>query len=186
MVWKFFPRILPRWCCSVCVYREESPHIEIMWKSTYNVFLIHCVREWCCMFCITPGGACLTVPLLVILSLMGDLWWCLGWEDPLEKGKATHSSILAWRIPCSVSSMGSQRVGRDWATHLRCCHPLPSIFLIGLSSNSVSSHWWLLPGSIISLGVAKLIFRFYQTFWIYYLWFLKEFSLKLNGLLFNR
>ena len=26
----------------------------------------------------------------------------LGWEDPLEKGKATHSSILAWRIPCAV------------------------------------------------------------------------------------
>ena len=25
--------------------------------------------------------------------------WFLGWEDPLEKGKATHSSILAWRIP---------------------------------------------------------------------------------------
>ena len=26
----------------------------------------------------------------------------LGWEDPLEKGKATHSSILAWRIPMTV------------------------------------------------------------------------------------
>ena len=32
----------------------------------------------------------------------------LGWEDRLEKGKATHSSILAWRIP-----WGSQRVGHD-------------------------------------------------------------------------
>ena len=37
----------------------------------------------------------------------------LGWEDPLEKGKATHSSILAWRIPWTVWSMGSQRVGHD-------------------------------------------------------------------------
>ena len=35
----------------------------------------------------------------------------LGWKDPLEKGTATHSSILAWRIPCSVQFMGSQRVG---------------------------------------------------------------------------
>ena len=34
----------------------------------------------------------------------------LGWEDPLEKGKATHSSILAWRIPWTVQSLGSQRV----------------------------------------------------------------------------
>ena len=37
----------------------------------------------------------------------------LGWEDPLEKGKATHSSILAWRIPWTVESMLSQRVGHD-------------------------------------------------------------------------
>ena len=32
------------------------------------------------------------------------------WEDPLEKGKAAHSSILAWRIPWTIQSMGSQRV----------------------------------------------------------------------------
>ena len=37
----------------------------------------------------------------------------LGWEDPLEKGKATHTSILAWRIPWTVKSMGSQRVEYD-------------------------------------------------------------------------
>ena len=34
----------------------------------------------------------------------------LGWEDPLEEGKAAHSSLLAWRIPWTVYSMGSQRV----------------------------------------------------------------------------
>ena len=37
----------------------------------------------------------------------------LDWEDPLEKGKATHFSILAWRIPWTVWSMGSQKVGHD-------------------------------------------------------------------------
>ena len=37
----------------------------------------------------------------------------LGWEDPLEKGTATHFCILAWRIPSTVKSMGSQRVGHD-------------------------------------------------------------------------
>ena len=37
----------------------------------------------------------------------------LGWEDPLEKGMATHSSILAWRIPWTVQSVESQRVGHD-------------------------------------------------------------------------
>ena len=42
----------------------------------------------------------------------------LGWEDPLEKEMATHSSILAWKIPWTeepgvLQSMGSQRVGHD-------------------------------------------------------------------------
>ena len=46
----------------------------------------------------------------------------LGWEDPLEKEMATHSSILAWKIswtekPGGLQSMGSQRVGHDWATN---------------------------------------------------------------------
>ena len=53
---------------------------------------------------------------------MQDTWVrYLGWEDPPEKGTATHSSILAWRIPWTEESGGlhynrSQRVGHDWAT----------------------------------------------------------------------
>ena len=44
----------------------------------------------------------------------------LDWEEPWEKGIATHSSILAWEIPwteepCGLQSMGSQRVTHDWA-----------------------------------------------------------------------
>ena len=34
-------------------------------------------------------------------------------EDPMEKGKASHSNILAWRIPWTLWSMGSQRLGHD-------------------------------------------------------------------------
>ena len=41
----------------------------------------------------------------------------LGWEDPLEKGKATHSSILAWRIPWTILSMGSQRDRTERLSH---------------------------------------------------------------------
>ena len=53
--------------------------------------------------------------------------WSLGWEDPLEKEMATRSSILAWRIPWTeepggLQSMGSQRVGHDWATSLQFFH----------------------------------------------------------------
>ena len=35
----------------------------------------------------------------------------LGWEDPLEKGMATHSSILAWRIPWAEEPVGLQYAG---------------------------------------------------------------------------
>ena len=40
----------------------------------------------------------------------------LGWEESLEKGMAIHSSILAWKIPWTVQSIESQRVGHDWVT----------------------------------------------------------------------
>ena len=50
------------------------------------------------------------------------LVWSLGWEDPLEKEMATHSSILAWKIPWAeetgeLQSMGSQRVTQNWVTN---------------------------------------------------------------------
>jgi len=50
---------------------------------------------------------------------MKDTWVrSLVWEDPLEEGMATHSSILSWRIPWTeepgrLQSMGSERVGHD-------------------------------------------------------------------------
>ena len=49
---------------------------------------------------------------------VGDLGLILGWEDPLEEGMATLSSILAWRIPWTeepggLQSIGLQRVGHD-------------------------------------------------------------------------
>ena len=50
-------------------------------------------------------------------AMLGTWLWSLGWEDPLEKWKATHSSILAWRSPWTIESMGSQRVGHDWVTY---------------------------------------------------------------------
>ena len=58
--------------------------------------------------------ASLVAQLVKNPSAMQETWLLsLGWEDPLEKGKATHSSILAWRIPGTIQSMGSQRVGHN-------------------------------------------------------------------------
>ena len=53
------------------------------------------------------------------LPAMQENWvQSLGWENPLEEGTSTHSSILAWRIPWTeepggLPSMESQRVGHD-------------------------------------------------------------------------
>ena len=73
---------------------------------------------------------------------MWETWvWSLGRKDPLEEGVATHSSILAWRIPWTeesgrLQSMGSQRVRHNWATehtaHIHCIintvNPVPFSF----------------------------------------------------------
>ena len=64
-----------------------------------------------------PGGSDLKN-----LVIMQETQFCsLGWEDPMEKGMATHCSILAWRIPCTekpggLKSMGYQRMVHDRAT----------------------------------------------------------------------
>ena len=57
----------------------------------------------------------------------------LGWEDPLEEGMATHSSILAWRIPWIEESgglqpMGSQRVRHDSTTDTDVYMPIYRLF----------------------------------------------------------
>ena len=57
----------------------------------------------------------LVAQLVKNLPAMWETWiWSLGWKDLLEKGTATHSSILAWRTPWTTKSTGSPRVGRDW------------------------------------------------------------------------
>ena len=66
------------------------------------------------------------------LPTMQEIWetwvWSLDGKDPLEEEMTTHSlSILAWGIPWTeepdrLRSMGSQRVGHDWATEHTCTH----------------------------------------------------------------
>ena len=72
---------------------------------------------------------------------MWETWvWTLGGGDPLEKEMATHSSILARRIPWTeepggLQSRRSQRVGHDWATNTHCICYLLSLW------SSVKSLW---------------------------------------------
>ena len=105
-----------------------------------------CGRWWLPKGC--WGGAsqvALVVENLPAVQETQETWVrSLGWEDPLEEGMATHSSVLSWRIPWTeepgrLQSMGSQIVGHNWATHthtrrmMRRLLPAPLIALHGLS-----------------------------------------------------
>ena len=65
------------------------------------------------------SGASLVAQMVKNPPAMRETWvQSLGWEDPLEEGMATHSSILAWRIqwskePGGLQSIGLQRAGHD-------------------------------------------------------------------------
>ena len=69
----------------------------------------------------------------------------LGWEDPLEKGMATHSRFLAWRIPWTeepggLQSIGSQRVRHDWATNTHTHTSLSELYLACLVAGACTQH----------------------------------------------
>ena len=77
-------------------------------------------------------GASLVAQMIKHLPAVQETWvQSLGWEDPLEKEMATHSSTLAWKIPWTeepgrLQGRGSQRVGHDGATSLSLwVHMLP-------------------------------------------------------------
>ena len=91
-----------------------------------------CIRIKTLSLCLTSGilyfvnhlGASLVAQMAKHVSAVRNTRVrSLGWEDPLEKEMAAHSSSLAWRIPWTeepggLQSMGSLGVGHDWATSL--------------------------------------------------------------------
>ena len=91
----------------------EATHQKIWLKAIWISFLLICL---CIFFAFSTGfffsnlfvdfyivRASLVAQLVKNMPAMWKTWvWFLGWEDPLEKGKATHSSILAWRTHSSI------------------------------------------------------------------------------------
>ena len=85
-------------------------------------------------------GASVVSQMVKNMPAVRETWvWSLGWEDPLEKGVATHSSILACEIPWieepgKLQSVGSQRVEHNWATNKHTHthkHSVLSMFKVG-------------------------------------------------------
>ena len=80
-------------------------------ESSYNSYGYNVIQIYVCVS--------LVAQMVKNLPAMWETWvQSLGWEDPPEKGMATHSSVLAWRIPWTeepggLQSMGLQRVRHD-------------------------------------------------------------------------
>ena len=109
------PRDRTHFSCISCIGRWFLYH----WATWENPYIHTHIHTFCVIF-----GASLIAQLVKNLPAVQEtLFWSLGQEDPLEKGMAIHSSILAWRIPWmeefgGLQSTGSGRVGHDWATTL--------------------------------------------------------------------
>ena len=95
----------------------------VNWFDCSDYFTVYtCIKTTSTPWIGFPGGSDGKNPNL---PAMHETWVRpLGWEDPLEEGMATHSSILAWRIPWTeepggLQSMGWQRVRQDWETRHR-------------------------------------------------------------------
>ena len=86
----------------------------------------------------STSWAFLVAQLVKNLPAMLETWiLSLGWEDPLEKGMATHSSILALRTPWTIQ--GLQKVRHDWATFIFRVHHVKCWFGWNKSWNQ---DWW--------------------------------------------
>ena len=103
-----------------CICHHFLNFIEV--QLIYNIVLIYAVQQsgsvlYICIFIYIKAS--LVAQLVKNSPAMQETWVrSLDWEDPPEKGMATHSSILAWSIPWteepgSLQSMGSQRVGHN-------------------------------------------------------------------------
>ena len=85
----------------------------------------------------------------------------LGQENPLEKWLASHSSILAWRIPWTekpvrLQSLGLQRVGRNWATNMRVrAHT---------HTHRVFQVFYLFLGEFVNFSRNASIYLYYQVY----------------------
>ena len=104
------PRERTHVSCVSCIDRQILSHCAT-WEAPFT-------SSWLWI------GASLVAQLVKNPSVVRETWArSLGWEDPLEKEMAPHSSTLAWKIPWTekpgrLQAMGSQRDRHDWVTSL--------------------------------------------------------------------
>ena len=113
-------QVLTMWCYTFQIiwflvslsygqWDKRSRNVSVLWCTAWNrnmwvlclsLFLMARKRN---SLLVSEIVASLEVQLVKNPLAMWETWvWSLDWEDPVEKGKATHSSILAWKIPWTV------------------------------------------------------------------------------------
>ena len=112
-------------------------------------------------YCSNPVHVKCVAQMVKCLSAMQDTWvWSLGWEGPLEKEMAAHSSSLAWKIPWMeepgrLQSMGLQRVRHDWV--------IPLSLLEGVDRNGILN----CDGHIFKISNAEHGHMMFSHFYIF-------------------
>ena len=102
--------------------------------------------------------ASLVAQLVKNSPVIWEIWvWSLGWEDPLEKGKATHCSILAWKSPWG----GKESNTTEWLSlslFRGYLHSLSQSLFFHLQSQTLSSYFclWPLTFSIITSSLTLM------------------------------
>ena len=119
------------------------PFLNPAWTSGSSWFTYCWSPTWEFWAYFASMSASLVAQLVKNLPVMWETWvQSLGWEDPLEKRKATLFSILAWRIPWTWG----RRVRHDWATFtftFFLLHLLRTFWLLGVGRGRLGESWGL-------------------------------------------
>ena len=111
-------------CCCYCFKEHLANHFEMSNPLYLKVRWRINGHSKASLYVLPEGRTSLVAQMVKHLPTVRETWvQSLGQEDLLEKKMATHSSILAWRIPWTeehgrLQSIGSQRVRHNWATSL--------------------------------------------------------------------
>ena len=108
-----------------CMRKQTIQKASWGWEVPHTFWILTVSQNIPCLLWLfmLSYGASLMAQTVKNLPAMRETWvQSPGWEDPLEKEMATHSSILAWRIPWTeepgrLQSKGSKRAGQEWVTN---------------------------------------------------------------------
>ena len=111
---------------------QKSETLSGLWIFSETFLCVASVLTSLCVFifpfilgintCYVSGTSLVAQMVKNLLAMQKTQVWSLGREDPPEKGMATHSSILAWRIPWTEKPGRLQRVRHNWATNTGAWH----------------------------------------------------------------